>query len=202
MEKVNRNAIEEAARPEVLEAFHNLESIINAAPDLPLYLKLSIFTMASLSSGCAHCTAHGAYALSLTGSEVDKIRDLWSFETSQHFSEADRAALRFANLAGLSTSSVRPENREELAKHFTLQQIADILAIVALSGFLNRWNGSLGVVTEAAPVAFAEKHLSDLGWRIGIHAGDEAERRGARPGVEPLKAAVQIERERLARESG
>jgi alkylhydroperoxidase family enzyme len=186
----NRNEIEESARPAVLEAFHRMEELIYGAPNLSLQLKLEIFTVASLSAGCRHCTAHGAYALSAVAStDVEIIRDLWSFETSDRFGDAERVALRFALHAGKTPSEVTPEDHEALLSHYTRAQFADILALIALSGFLNRWNDSLATVTERAPSEFAANHLGDLGWELGRHAGAEEERRGRRPGVDPLRMA-------------
>lgn len=191
---VDRNSIEQAARPEVLQAFHNMEQLIYGAPDLPLQLKLEIFTVASLSAGCRHCTAHGAYALSaVANTDVETIRDLWSFERSDRFSDAERAALRFAMHAGKTPSEVTADDHAAILEHYSYEQFADILALVALSGFLNRWNDSLATVTEAAPVEFAQQNLSDLGWTVGRHAGDESQRRTARRGVDPLRQARNVE---------
>ena len=46
--------------------------------------------MASIASGCRHCQAHGAYTLHLMGVDEDRIRDIWTFETSAAFMEAEQ----------------------------------------------------------------------------------------------------------------
>jgi hypothetical protein len=38
------------------------------------------------------------------------------------------------------------------------------VAVIALFGFLNRWNDTLGTVLEDVPKEFVEKELQPLGW--------------------------------------
>ena len=42
---------------------------------------------------------------------------------------------------------------------------------MAINGFLNRWNDTMAPALKAEPVAFAEKHLTRHGWRVGKHKG-------------------------------
>ena len=52
-------------------------------------LKQLVFTVASLASGCRNCQSHGAYHLHKIGVFDQKIHLLWSFETSDLFTDAD-----------------------------------------------------------------------------------------------------------------
>jgi hypothetical protein len=44
------------------------------------------------------------------------------------------------------------------------------LAVIALLGWLNRWNVTLATRLEEEALAFAEKHLAPSGWTPGVHA--------------------------------
>jgi len=188
----NRHHIELAIRPEVWDAFSKLNKVtmINA---LGPRLTLEVFTVASQGAGCLHCQAHGAFGLADAGIEADRIRELWSFETSDRFSAADRAALRFALAAAKAPNEVTPEHHRALREHYSDRQIADILAIVCVAGWLNRWNDSLATVTDQESVDWAEANLKSVGWSIGKHRGDPAEQRQAHPatmwrqGKDPLQ---------------
>lgn len=48
-------------------------------------------------------------------------------------------------------------------------QIIEIMAVIVLFGFLNRWNDSLATPLEKEAVESAEKHLAKQGWEIGKH---------------------------------
>ncbi|MFK7979497.1 MAG: carboxymuconolactone decarboxylase family protein, partial [Saprospiraceae bacterium] len=81
----------------------------------------------------------------------------------------ERAALRFGFAAGQVPNAVTEEHFAELRKHFSEKQIVDLGATIALFGFLNRWNDTMGTALEPEAVAFAEKHLVKSGWEIGKH---------------------------------
>ena len=50
--------------------------------------------------------------------------------------------------------------------------IVEIVAVIALFGWLNRWNDTFASDLEDAPRAFAEAHLAARGWSVGKH-GDK-----------------------------
>ena len=54
-------------------------------------------------------------------------------------------------------------------KHFGEDEIQKIVGVIALFGFLNRWNDTLGTALEASPCVFAETHLAGAGWAVGRH---------------------------------
>ena len=49
-------------------------------------------------------------------------------------------------------------------------KIAEILAVVGLFGFLNRWNDSMATDLEEIPAAFAGWTIGPRGWQPGKHA--------------------------------
>ena len=46
------------------------------------------------------------------------------------------------------------EDIEGLKAHFSDREIVEIVAVLSLYGFLNRWNGTLNTELEAPPAAF------------------------------------------------
>ena len=49
------------------------------------------------------------------------------------------------------------------------EQIVELLAVVSLYGFFNRWNDSLATPLERLPREFAQEHLGGHGWELGPH---------------------------------
>jgi hypothetical protein len=58
----------------------------------------------------------------------------------------------------------------ELRKHWTEEQIVEIVRVISMFGFLNRWNDTLATPLEDEPVAIGEKFLAGHGWSPGKHA--------------------------------
>ena len=58
-----------------------------------------------------------------------------------------------------------------LKSFYSQRQIVDMLAVISLFGFLNRWNDTLATPLESGPTEVAEKLLSERGWEAGKHAG-------------------------------
>ena len=108
-------------------------------------------------------------------SKLTPAAAVWAYETSPLFSDAERAALSFAQCAAMVPNSVTDEHFAELRKHFSEVEIVEILSVVSIFGYFNRWNDSMATELEAGPKAAAEKHLKGMGWSIGRHAKDAAE---------------------------
>ena len=46
-----------------------------------------------------------------------------------------------------------------------------IVAVISLFGFLNRWNDTMATELEASPVEFATDALGSIEWQLGKHGG-------------------------------
>jgi alkylhydroperoxidase family enzyme len=168
--------------PELLDRFQSLVELVMITPgNLSRQLRSELFTMASIAGGCQHCQAHGAYTLHMMGVDADRIRDIWTFEDSTQFSEAERAALRLARDAALVPNPVEPGHFAELRRHYSDRQIVEMLAVISLAGWYNRWNNSIATVTDRESAEWAAANLKAVGWNLGKHTGADHERRGKHP---------------------
>jgi len=64
---------------------------------------------------------------------------------------------------------VNDDIAENLRKHWDEGEIVEILGVVALFGYLNRWNDSMGTQLEEPAAEDGEKYLSKTGWNRGKH---------------------------------
>ena len=178
----DRQNLEIFAWPELMQIFQNMVELVMVAPsNLPRQIRSELFTMASIAGGCQHCQAHGAYTLHLMGVAPDRIRDIWAFEASSEFSESEKAALRLARDGALVPNMVAPEHFAELREHYSDRQIVEMLAVISLAGWFNRWNNSIATVTDRESVEWAESNLEAVGWTLGKHAGEKHEQRKKHP---------------------
>ena len=160
-----------AHRPRVLEQFQGFFGAIMREGDVDPGLKQLIAHVVSRSAGCRYCQAHtGHFAHTLAGVAVDKVEAVWEFEQSPLFSEAERAALRLAAAAGTVPNSATDEQFVDLHQHYSESEIVEIVAVVSMFGFLNRFNDTLANDLEEDAIAFADEHLAAAGWQIGKHA--------------------------------
>jgi alkylhydroperoxidase family enzyme len=168
--------------PELAAAFQPLIELVMVAPNnIPRQLRSELFTMASIAGGCQHCQAHGAYTLHLMGVDPERIRDIWSFEQSAAFSPGERAALRLARDGAMVPNAVGPEHFADLRAHYSDRQIVEMLAVISLAGWYNRWNNSIATVTDQESIDWAEDALKGVGWTLGKHAGAAHEQRKKHP---------------------
>jgi hypothetical protein len=57
----------------------------------------------------------------------------------------------------------------ELRKYWTEEQIVEIVGVISLFGFLNRWNDTFATPLEDEPIEVGQKYLARGGWQIGKH---------------------------------
>jgi len=126
--------------------------------------------VSSFASGCLYCQAHMILASERFNASEERLNDVFDFEGSAHYSEAEKAALAFAHAATQVPNAVTPEVGARLQAHWDEGQIVEIMAVVALFGYLNRWNDSMGSALEELPISKGEARLADAtGWTVGKH---------------------------------
>ena len=157
-------------RPRALEAFQGFFGSIMREGDVDAGLKQLIAHVVSRSAGCRYCQAHtGHFAHTLAGVEVEKIEAVWDFERSPLFGEAERSALRLALAAGAVPNGATDEHFAELQRHYSESEQVEIVGVIALFGFLNRFNDTLANALEEDAIRFAGEHLAQGGWELGKH---------------------------------
>lgn len=153
-------------------AFQNLRWALTAkkerTQEVPAYLKDLIALVSSNAAGCRYCQAHTAHTAHGHGVSIEKLQSVWMFETSALFSAKEKAALSFALAAGSIPNQVTVFHHQTLNCYFNEAQIVEIMATIAVFGFLNRWNDSLGTTLEQEPLRFSQEHLSEH-WEVGKH---------------------------------
>ena len=144
--------------PGLLPAVSELVKAIYRPGRVSFELKRLVALVASSAAGCRYCTAHTAHGAHESG-VVDpaKLEAVWSFEESPLFSPAERAALRVALGAGAAPSHVSDGDFAELRRHFSEEEVLELVAVLSLFAFLNRWNHTLQTELESSPLAFADR---------------------------------------------
>jgi uncharacterized peroxidase-related enzyme len=126
--------------------------------------------VASRSAGCQYCMAHTAGGALLFGVDEARVAAIWDYRTSPLFTAGERAALDLALAAGAVPNAVTDEMFTELKKYWSEEQIVEIVGVIAVFGFLNRWNDTMATPLEDEPIEVGERLLAERGWSVGKHA--------------------------------
>ena len=153
-----------AEKPELLMAFSNLAMTIFQSEGIDMQTKQLIALASSLSSGCKYCQAHTSHGAERSGTDKKKIAEILNYKESNYYSDEERALLDLAFSSGRTPNESNEEHFKELKKYFSDDQIIDIVSVISMFGFLNRWNDTFGTRLEDVPKSFVEEKLKPLGW--------------------------------------
>ena len=157
-------------RPEVASAFIGLnKAVMENHGKVTSALKRLIAWVSSNAAGCRYCQAHAIRAAERYGANQEQLKNIWEYRTHEAFNEAERVALDFALAASQIPNSVDAELEERLRIYWNEGEIVEILGVISLFGFLNRWNDSMGTSIEVGAIESAEKYLTKNGWNKGKH---------------------------------
>ncbi len=148
-----------ARNPAILKGIGMMCGAIYAPGQVSSGLKRLIGYIASTAAGCQYCQSHTAHGAVNNGVDAAKIKAAWAYETSPLFSEAERAALSVAQAGAMSPCEVTDAMFDDLKRHFSEAQIIEIVAVISMFGFLNRWNAIMDTQIESAP----QNSVDDVG---------------------------------------
>ncbi len=157
-------------KPHLAQAFVNLnKAVMDNAGSISSEFKRIIAYISSNTAGCRYCQAHTIRAAERYGGEKERLEQAWDFENSSLFSEAEKVALRFT-IAASSVPVNTSQELEQLLQHYWDEtDILEIMSVIALFGYLNRWNDVMGTSLEKDAKDSAESLLQNH-WDIGKHA--------------------------------
>jgi uncharacterized peroxidase-related enzyme len=161
-------------RPAISKAFINLNKAVMANEGhVTSALKRMIAWVSSNATGCRYCQAHAIRAAERYGAEQEQLDNIWEYRTHSAFSDAEKAALDFALAASQVPNTVNADIKKRLHQHWNDGEIVEMMGVISLFGYLNRWNDSMGTSIEDGAVESAEKYLGEVGWQKGKHDGSK-----------------------------
>jgi len=155
-------------KPELAEAFVNLNiAVMQNNGKITSEQKRLFAFLSSATTGCRYCQAHTILAAERYGASKERLESIWEFENQDCYSEAEKAAFRFVVAASKVPVAVTSEIEEGLKRFWSDDEIVEIMGVVALFGYLNRWNDVMGTTLEAPAQETASRIFSN--WNKGKH---------------------------------
>ncbi len=157
-------------RPRIAYAFIEMnKAVMENQGRVTSALKRMIAYVSSNATGCRYCQAHAIRAAERYGAEREQLENIWEYKTHPAFSAAERAALDLGLQASLIPNAVDDELSERLREHWDEGEIVEMMGVVALFGYLNRWNDSMGTQLEEPAAEDGNNYLAGQGWSRGKH---------------------------------
>jgi len=156
-------------KPELAEAFVNLNiAVMKNNGSITSEQKRLFAFLSSSTTGCRYCQAHTLLAAERFGASRERLENIWDFENQDCYTESEKAAFRFVIAASKVPVAVTEDIELEMKTHWSDNQIVEIMGVVALFGYLNRWNDVMGTTLEDAAASFASENIKN--WSIGKHS--------------------------------
>ena len=157
--------------PKIADAFTKLNiAVMECKGEVTPEFKRLIGYITSFSSGCLYCQAHTILGAERFGSTRERLEQVWNYSDSSVFSNAEKAALDFAFAAASVPNGVTEKEVSHLKSYWDANDIVEIMGVIALFGFLNRWNDSMGSALEDLPIEKGEEYLKkSTNWAPGKH---------------------------------
>lgn len=136
-----------AHKPAILDTIGPFVAAVQRPDELDPKLKERIILRVSMLNHSAYCTHAHRQISAKMGFTSDEIAAM-SNPQAADISQAEKAALIFAEELTLSPGNIRDGTYEELEGHYSESQIVEITAIAALYNMINRFNEALKLDPE------------------------------------------------------
>ncbi len=157
-------------RPHLAKAFVKLNmAVMKNEGRVTSSLKRLIGYLSSYTAGCNYCQAHTIRAAERYGTEQDRLNYIWEYKTHSSFNDAEKVAFDFTIAASCVPNAVTDEVADNLHNHWDDGEIVEILGVISLFGYLNRWNDSMGTPLESEALQSGKTYLEKKGWSAGKH---------------------------------
>ena len=157
-------------RPRIALAFIEMnKAVMENKGRVTSSLKRMIAWVSSNATGCRYCQAHAIRAAERYGANQEKLDNIWEYKTHPAFNNAERAALDFSLAASVIPNAVNEDIKTDLYKYWNEGEIVEMLGVISLFGYLNRWNDSMGTVLENDAIESGNQYLGKTGWEVGKH---------------------------------
>ena len=157
-------------QPSIAKAFVQLNmAVMENHGQLTSEFKRLIAFVSSNTAGCRYCQAHTIRAAERYGASQERLENVWDFQNQECFTASEKAALCFAQEASSVPINVNLGTEAKLKEQWSDEDIVEIMGVIALFGFLNRWNDVMATSIEENAEISGRELLQNISWRPGKH---------------------------------
>ena len=157
-------------RPNIARAFIQLNmAVMENHGQLTSEFQRLIAFVSSNTAGCRYCQAHTIRAAERYGSSSERLEHVWDFKNQDFFTNAEKAALQFAQEASMVPVNITEDTEKQLHVYWSDDDIVEIMGVIALFGYLNRWNDVMATSLEGDAITSGQDLLKGISWVPGKH---------------------------------
>ena len=157
-------------RPNIAKAFIELNmAVMENHGQLTSEFKRLLAFVSSNTAGCRYCQAHTIRAAERYGSSSERLENVWNFKNQDIFTDSEKAALQFAQEASMVPVNVSRDTEKQLHIYWSDDDIVEIMGVIALFGYLNRWNDVMATSLEGDAITSGQDLLKGISWVPGKH---------------------------------
>ena len=138
-----------AHHPRLLVANAVHETMLQSASrKLPANVReLAVFWTAR-TVGCSWCVDFGSMLQRLDGLDIERLKDIDNYATSQHFTDDERAAIAYADAMTTDPHTVTDEQVADLRARFGENGVIELTYQIGIENMRARMNTALGITEQ------------------------------------------------------
>ena len=110
-------------------------------------LQLAVYRTA-WTIGCSWCVDFGTMLMRLDGLDVDQLKHIADFETSDAFTDEERDVIRYADAVAETPMTVSDEQVAALVERYGHDGVVELSYLIALENHRARFNHALGITDQ------------------------------------------------------
>ena len=120
----------------------------SASRQLPANVReLAVFWTAR-TVGCSWCVDFGSMLQRLDGLDIERLKDIDNYATSQHFTDDERAAIAYADAVTTDPHTVTDEQVADLRARFGENGVIELTYQIGIENMRARMNTALGITEQ------------------------------------------------------
>lgn len=150
-------------------AIHELaaERAVHVMPQA--LLQLAVYRTA-WTVGCSWCVDFGTMQMRLDGLDVDQLKQIADFETSEAFTDQQRDVIRYADAMTGTPMTVTDEQVAALVERYGHDGVVELTYQIALENHRSRFNHALGITDQG----FSSGDTCRVPWEVSEPATSRA----------------------------
>src|SRR6201991_3510474 len=110
-------------------------------------LEIAVFWTAR-TVGCSWCVDFGSMLQRLDGLDIERLKDIDNYATSQHFTDDERAAIAYADAMTTDPHTVTDEQVADLRARFGENGVIELTYQIGIENMRARMNTALGITEQ------------------------------------------------------
>ena len=138
-----------AHHPRLLVANAVHETMLQSASrKLPANVRELAVYWTARTVGCSWCVDFGSMLQRLDGLDIERLKDIDNYATSQHFTHDERAAIAYADAMTTDPHTVTDEQVADLRARFGENGVIELTYQIGIENMRARMNTALGITEQ------------------------------------------------------